>query len=294
MSTALPAIEDGLRASTPVLWAKVEKTRREKTQNTTKHKQHPQSSSSKKQRWFPSKLCCFDTVVALFFSAFSASQVYCLGHLTSLCNQETQSGAVWSYARLYWSSHLQHNGKGRSPLKNIRRTSPGAKLNGSEQHSQAVTKWEIRAWVWILVVAQVDVVLDALQTDSKTLLHLMLLAFLIICTGHRTYSDIQWHTRHAPNSHWPSCNLRISWDTFTPLNSKMTLPNATANAETDGHVFHRLKFSPPPPPPQQQQQQQQQQRMKGNNPRRANGLPGLQFLLCFIAALPRKVFSDEV
>lgn len=65
----------------------------------------------------------------------------------------------------------------------------------------------------------------------------------------------------------------------------MTLPNATANAETDGHVFHRLKFSP---------QQQQQQRMKGNNPRRANGLPGLQFLLCFIAALPRKVFSDEV
>jgi len=34
MSTALPAIEDGLRASTPVLWAKVEKTRREKN---TKH-----------------------------------------------------------------------------------------------------------------------------------------------------------------------------------------------------------------------------------------------------------------
>ena len=174
MSTALPAIEDGLRASTPVLWTKVEKTRRDKkhkTRRSTKNTRSPQVRRS--NGGFPQSSVAL-TRLLLCSSAFSASHVYCLGHLTSLCNQETQSGAVWSYARLYWSSHLQHNGKGRSPLKNIRRTSPGAKLNSSEQHSQADTKWEICAWVSILVVAQVDVVFDALQTDSK---HFYILCF---------------------------------------------------------------------------------------------------------------------
>ncbi len=75
MSTALPAIEDGLRASAPVLEAKAvtcavmelwkKNTKHDEARHGTVEKR-PKSSRSKKQRCFPSKLCCFDTVLTQF------------------------------------------------------------------------------------------------------------------------------------------------------------------------------------------------------------------------------------